>query len=160
MADYFTQFSVMFPVGSSTNVEPALALFRELEEQLDRDEGTSIGFTAESVDEDPTALWLYSDGHGEPEHVITFAMQCGEAFGLTGRWGFCWALSCSRTRLDGFGGGAHVLDLATGDTIEWLDCEHWLTDQLSDQPAGPGSGQATEVATQPDESDPSHRRPA
>ena len=160
MADYFTQFSVMFPLGASTNVERALALFREMEDQLDRDEGTSIGFTAESVDEDPAALWLYSDGHGEPEHVIAFARQCGEAFGLTGRWGFCWALSCSRTRLDGFGGGAHVLDLATGETIEWLDCEHWLTGRLSDEPGGPSTSQPTELATGSDESDPSYRRPA
>ena len=99
-------------------MEPALALFREMEEQLDRDEGTSIGFTAESVDEDSTALWLYSDGHGEPEHVIALAEQCGEAFGLAGRWGFCWALSCSRARLDGLGGGAQTLDLATGKTID------------------------------------------
>ena len=160
MADYFTQFSVMFPVGGNTNVEAALALYREFEEQLDRDDGTSIGFTAEAVEDDPASLWLYSDGHGEPEHVIAFAKQCGEAFGLSGRWGFCWALSCSRTRLDGFGGGAHVLDLATGDTISWLDCEHWLAGQLFDLPGEPGLTQVAEVATGADESDSSHRRQA
>lgn len=126
MANYFTQFSLMSPVEKPETVEPALEIYRQLEKELDRDESASIAFIAESSDDEPAALWLHSDADGEPEHVIASAKRCGQAFGLTGRWGFCWGLSCSRARLDGFGGGAYVLDLATGDTIDWLDCEHWL----------------------------------
>lgn len=69
-------------------------------------------------------LCLYSKEDGEPEHVITFVKRCVAAFTFTGRWGFQRALTCSRPRPDGFGGGAHVLDLATRMTIDWLDCEH------------------------------------
>ena len=138
MADYFTQFSVMFPVGAVENVEPALALYRQLEEELDRDEGATIGFNAvPDPARDPHALWISSDCEGDPEHVIVFAKRCGEAFGLTGRWGFRWSLTCSRPLLNGHGGGAHVLDLATGDTIDWMDCEHWLASQLADDAQAP-----------------------
>ncbi len=107
-------------------------------DDLGRDEEVSIGFSAALTPEvDPTALWLSAEEDGNPEHVIAFVQRCGEAFGLTGRWGFRWALTCSRMRLDGWGGGAHVLDLATGETVEWLDCEDWLAERLSETPAVP-----------------------
>jgi hypothetical protein len=38
---------------------------------------------------------------------------------------------CSQPRLDGFGGGAHVLDLATGETVAWTSTNDWLTSVLS-----------------------------
>lgn len=138
MADYFTRFSVMLPLGSAERIAPALAIYRKLAEDMDRDEEAAIGFEAAAPPEvDPAALWLSAEEDGNPEHVITFVRLCGQAFGLTGRWGFRWALTCSRMRLDGWGGGAHVLDLATGETVEWLDCEDWLAKRLTEAPAAP-----------------------
>ncbi|WP_207102836.1 hypothetical protein [Paracoccus shandongensis] len=29
--------------------------------------------------------------------------------------------------LDGFGGGGHVLDLATGETVDWISTDAWLS---------------------------------
>ena len=52
------------------------------------------------------------------------------AFDLTGRWGFIWALTCSKPRLDGFGGGAQLIDLGERRSLAWLDCEHWLASNL------------------------------
>ena len=132
MANYYTHFSVMLPLGSPERIGPALAIYRKLAEDLDREDGAGIGFTATAAPEvDPAALWLSTEEDGNPEHVIAFAQLCGATFRLTGRWGFRWALTCSRMRLDGWGGGAHVLDLATGETVEWLDCEHWLAERLA-----------------------------
>ena len=132
MADYYTQFSCLLDLGSPDNVAPALALYRELEEALDRDEGAAIGFLAIAASDRPGALWISDDaGHGDPEHVIAFALRCAEAFGLTGRWGFVWALTCSKPRLDGFGGGAQVLDLGRRESLAWTDCDHWLGLQLA-----------------------------
>lgn len=68
--------------------------------------------------------------YGEPEHVIDFVLRCAEAFDLSGRWGFTWALTCSKPRLDGFGGGAQLIDLGERRSIAWLDCEHWLAGSL------------------------------
>ena len=136
MANYYTQFSVMLPLGSADRIAPALGIYAKLAEDLDRDEEASIGFEAAASPEvDPAGLWLSAEEDGNPEHVIAFVRLCGEAFGLTGRWGFRWALTCSRMCLDGWGGGAHVLDLATGETIEWLDCEDWLATRLAETPA-------------------------
>lgn len=43
-----------------------------------------------------------------------------------------YANTCSQPRLDGFGGGAHVLDLATGKTIAWTYTDGWLAEMLDE----------------------------
>ena len=68
---------------------------------------------------------------GVPERLIQFVKRCAAEFGLTGRWGFQYANTCSRPRVDGFGGGAHVLDLATGETVDWIYTDGWLDQTLS-----------------------------
>lgn len=68
-----------------------------------------------------------------------FVLRCAEAFDLTGRWGFAWALTCSKPRIDGFGGGAQLIDLGARKSIAWTDCEHWLACGLAgegDESAG------------------------
>ena len=52
------------------------------------------------------------------------------AFALSGRWGFQFALTCSKPRVGAFGGGAHLLDLATGETLAWTSTDRWLADHL------------------------------
>lgn len=135
MADYFTHFSCLLEVGAG-NIEAALAIHAEMAAALEAEDGVSIGFAAEPSFGRPSALWLHDDDWGEPEHVMAFALRCAEAFDLKGRWGFCWALTCSRGRLDGFGGGAQVLDLGRRKSLAWIDCSQWLADQLAeDRPA-------------------------
>ena len=130
MADYFTQFSCTFDLGSSENAMAALALLDELRDNPADDE-PPFGFDAVVDPTSPGVLWLCDgDGHGDPEHVIAFVLACAEAFDLTGRWGFAWALTCSKPRLDGFGGGAQLLDLGARKSLAWLDCDHWLQGAL------------------------------
>ena len=73
---------------------------------------------------------VYTDG-GDPERLIQFVKRCAVEFGLTGRWGFQYANTCSKPRLDGFGGGAHVLDLATGETVDWIYTDGWLAETIA-----------------------------
>lgn len=142
MADYFTHFSWMFDVGSADNAAHAGAIRRRQADELDAAEGCGLGFEIEiDAANGPGALWISSDGHGEPEHVIAFVLACAEAFGLTGRWGFSWALTCSKPRLDGFGGGAQVLDLGARKSLAWTNCDHWLIAMI-----GPATDPAEGVA--------------
>ena len=132
MADYFTQFSCIFDVGSAENAARADAIRGELAAELDRDEGASLGFAME-VDHEhgPGALWISSDEYGEPEHVMRFVLRCAEAFNLSGVWGFTWGLSASKPRLDAFGGGAQVLDLGERKSLEWVDCSTWVMERTA-----------------------------
>jgi hypothetical protein len=130
MADYFTHFSGQLEVGAA-NIEPALALYAQMARDLEADDGLSIGFAAEPSLSAPACLWLHDEDHGEPEYVIAFVLRCAEVFDLKGRWGFCWALTCSRPRLDAFGGGAQILDLGARKSLAWTDCSRWLAHQLA-----------------------------
>jgi hypothetical protein len=95
---------------------------------LDHEEGACPGFEMQAAPESgPGVLWIYSDDCGEPDHVIRFVLLCAEAFDLQGVWAFRWALTCSRPRLDAFGGGAHVIDLGKRATVADLDCAAWVS---------------------------------
>ena len=78
-----------------------------------------------------TALWIRDEVTGDPQQVILFVLRCAETFGLTGRWGFQWANTCSRPRVSAFSGGAYMLDLATRETIAWTDTNGWLARTLA-----------------------------
>jgi len=137
MANYYTKVSVLFPVGSAENVAPALTLYQQFTDELEEADGY-IGFHAKADDLPDTAdLWLHADENADIENIIAFALQCAEAFDLKGLWGFRWCLTCSKARLDGYGGGAQLLDLGARRSLSWIDTEHWLGDQIArlEQPA-------------------------
>ena len=140
MADYFCQFSCMLDVGTAENAVRAIEIQRQQAVTQFDEDGSDLGFDVQHDPETgPGALWIRSDEYGEPEHVIAFVLACAEAFELTGRWGFAWALTCSKPRLDGFGGGAQVIDLGAHKGVGWIDCEHWLLgalDPVSDAETG------------------------
>ena len=86
------------------------------------------GFELSVIPEDGASqLWIRDDGYGDPEQVIRFVKLCAAEFNLTGLWGFQYSNTCSRPRVDAFGGGAHVLDLATGETVDWISTDGWLS---------------------------------
>ena len=132
MADFFTHFSCVLDVGTPDNAARALDLYNALMEENAQEEPPSDAFLLSIQPEHGgTVLWIRDDVTGDPQTVITFVLRCAEAFDLKGRWGFQWANTCSRPRIDAFGGGAHVLDLATRETITWTDTSGWLARILS-----------------------------
>ena len=151
MANYFTHFSCLLPVGSATNMQTALALYQDqVNERAKADE--IVGFAAEpsnpTVNANESAVWLYSEENGEPEDVIAYVLRCAEALNLTAIWGFRWCLSCSRPRLDGYGGGAQILDLGSRKTLDWIDLDNWLNEQADAyQLARQGATTATNAVT-------------
>ncbi|MGC8732291.1 MAG: hypothetical protein ACP5RC_08540, partial [Halothiobacillaceae bacterium] len=110
MADYFTHFSCLLDVGSPENAARALDLYANTPEDED-DLRLSDGFDLSIQSEGGSELWIHDDFSGDPERVIAFVLLCAEQFGLKGLWGFEYANTCSKPRLDAFGGGAHVIDL-------------------------------------------------
>ena len=70
-------------------------------------------------------------GHGDVEAVIRFVLRLADDLDLTGLWGFQYALTCSRPRLDAFGGGAHAIDLGARKSIGWSSTQEWLVAALN-----------------------------
>ena len=131
MADYFTSFSCLLDVGAPENAACAMALYKTLSEEDALDPRLCEGFLLSIRSEDSAILWIRDVGGGDPESVVRFVKRCAAEFHLSGRWGFQYADSCSKPRLDGFGGGAHVLDLANGETIAWTCTQSWLASVLA-----------------------------
>jgi hypothetical protein len=130
MSDYFTHFSCLLDVGTPDNAARALDLYNMLSAEGASEDPPSEGFLLSIQPEHGgTALWMRHDVSGDPERLIQFVKRCAAAFGLTGRWGFQYS-TCSKPRLDSFGGGAHVLDLATGETVAWIYTDGWLASVL------------------------------
>ncbi len=129
MADYFTKFSCLLPVGPG-NAKAALALYEQMQAELDAD-GMEIGFEAQQNDPDDGTLWLWDgDGSGDVENVRSFAFRAAASFDLAGLWNFHWALTCSKARPGSFGGGAQLLDLGRRGSLGWVDCQHWLEQRI------------------------------
>jgi hypothetical protein len=132
MADYFTHFSCVLDVGTPDNAAEALDLYNQFHDEGQSEDPPSDGFLISIQPEHGgTKLWMRDDTTGDPERLIQFVKRCAAQFSLTGRWGFQYANTCSRPRLEAFGGGAHVLDLGTGETIAWTYTNGWLADQLA-----------------------------
>ena len=132
MADYFTHFSCLLDVGTPENAARAFDLYNRLSKDGASEEPPSEGFLLSIQPEHGgSQLWMRDDVTGDPERLIHFVKRCAAEFGLKGRWGFQYANTCSKPRLDGFGGGAHVLDLATGETVDWIYTNGWLAETIS-----------------------------
>jgi hypothetical protein len=129
MADYFTHFSCILDVATPENAVRALELYKDTPADDDRF-SLSDGFRLSLNGESGSQLWIYDDPTGDPERVIQFVLLCAEQFNLKGLWGFDWSHTCSRPRLDSFGGGAHVIDLGARKSIGWVNTNNWLATAL------------------------------
>jgi hypothetical protein len=134
VADYFTHFSCVLDVGTPEKAVAALDLVLRLRaEEEGADDPTFSGF-ALSLQDGPgsSVLWFHDDdGQGDVEGAIRFVLRLAEELGLTGLWGFDYSHSCSRPRLEAFGGGAHVIDLGARKSIGWISTHEWLTAALN-----------------------------
>jgi hypothetical protein len=125
MADYFTHFSCLLDVGTPENAARALDLYDNTPEDEDGFR-FSDGFNLSIQSEGDSELWIHDDCSGDPEWVIAFVLLCAEEFDLKGLWGFEYANTCSKPRLDAFGGGAHVIDLGARKSVGWTSTNEWL----------------------------------
>lgn len=131
MANYFTRFSCVLDVGTPANAVRAFELRAKLAADIAEGESRDIGFILSiPPEEGGSVLWMRDDETGEPVHVIRFVLLCAETFDLKGLWGFQWADTCSKPRLDAYGGGAHVIDLAKRVSLRRTNTGEWLRSVL------------------------------
>ena len=133
MADYYTHFSCLLDVGTVEDARAAHRLYARLrQEDADRDEPLCSGFelTLQEGD-DAQHLWIRDDVSGDVEQVVGFVLRLAKEFDLKGLWGFDYANTCSRPRIDAFGGGAHVIDLSSRKSIGWTSTHEWLAAALN-----------------------------
>lgn len=137
MADYYTEFSFAIPdltddettwlkaaaiwldAAINTEDDEHVPPMPELEGVLeDRECGTSF---AMEVDDD--GLWIHSDESGDVDEVARFCQAFLRKFRPDEHVAFEWANTCSKPRLDAFGGGAMIV---TAEAIESMSTGEWV----------------------------------
>lgn len=115
MADYYTQgsFVVEIPKGAE---EKARAIVDRVKEEF----GEYVGYEYDFGDDfEEGGLWVYSDTSFDPEHVAVLVRALVEELELPGTIIVQWANSCSKPRVDAFGGGAFAIK--RGYETIWID---------------------------------------
>jgi len=85
--------------------------------ELDCDDDT-LGFDWQ-VDND---LWIYGELSGNPDHVAAFVQMFLKKFRPEDAFAMSWSTTCSKMRIDEFGGGAIFV---TADKVEWMNAWTW-----------------------------------
>lgn len=132
MADYFTHFCCALDAGTPEKAAQALDLHARLRAEDEASGDLEHGGFALALQDGPgsSVLWFHDDGQGDVEGLIAFVLRLASEIDLTGLWGFSYALTCSRPRLEAFGGGAHVIDLGARKSIGWVSTHEWLAAAL------------------------------
>lgn len=125
MANNYTTASFLMPVGTPDNAEKAMEIFDNFE-----GEEYGPGFECSIDDNDQTCLWIRSDEFIDVDSFANYAIEVGRALKLKGKFGFSWAETCSKLRLDEFGGGACIIDWGKG-TRKFITTWGWLNDNMT-----------------------------
>ncbi|MBN9241244.1 MAG: hypothetical protein J0I98_00455 [Mesorhizobium sp.] len=108
MTDFLTRFSCLLDVGTAANAALAFDIYSALIAENAREDPPAEAFLLSLTPQHgPARLWLRDPGSADQQLAI----------------------------VDGFSGGAHVLDLATGQTVEWISTGRWLVDRLTERGA-------------------------
>jgi hypothetical protein len=142
MADYYTNFSLVFNLPSAAALKYALALEADVQ-RLKQDEAPIDGvpediqacasegdWSFETEADQSTGkwgLWLHSE-YGGIDAVCVFIQHLLQKFKPKGRVAFEWSNDCSKPRLDAFGGGAAIV---TADDIKSISTSQWIDQQLN-----------------------------
>lgn len=142
MADYYTELSVKifqkdvdFPLDDLYAILTAMDEndFNKLPEVYKNtfpknfdDDDYFEGMLGVKVINNLNFLWFYSDGNPNIELLVNAIQAVMEVHGSKSSVGFEWGYTCSKTRTDGFGGGAVFI---TRNSQDWLSTQGWLYDK-------------------------------
>jgi len=149
MADYFTQYSVQVEARSVEEFAWFTArceeMFGAAPEEWSETAPWAADLAREILGLDPEDLcgnpeykmeeprelykfgsvWFHEDTSGSPIIVALLMVYYLRTFHPKGCFSIIWADTCSKPRLDGFGGGAHFV---TADGIQSMSVYDWVAD--------------------------------
>lgn len=132
MANNYTLFSYLLPLTPDQIIYTSSLLARMENYDPDQDDL----FIADLLNENETVdfkhhaeegrYWFHADESGDPEQLALLIHHLITTFDLP-PFGFQWAHTCSKPRIDEFGGGAVWI---TKKGFEWLSTDSWLYEKL------------------------------
>ena len=120
MADYGTQWSALIPFDTVAERD---WLMDELTKELSEYDGTPACWGPQV--QDNNTIWVWDDGWtgGNIDRLLEVVAAYQKEFGRNAMWTLEWSHTCSKPRLDAFGGGAAVIykgEIERISTMEWV----------------------------------------
>lgn len=100
MADYYTQTSVILPLTNEQTTK-AFEIISNYDKDLEK-EGDCLTFGFEKQSD---GIWFHGDVI-DTDHLVNVIQFILNELNIKEKFCFSWAHSCSKPRLDSFGGGA------------------------------------------------------
>jgi hypothetical protein len=127
MADYYDQFSEMIQCETVEQANWLLARLRAAEE--DDEFGPICESDQKHEESEPNQVWIYSEMNCDMERLADLLCEFQKHFGLQEPIVISWAATCSKPRLDGFGGGAVCI---VGGEATWFNARR-MADELAEK---------------------------
>ena len=107
-------------------LEQAILIVERVTEELENGEDGCVGFEADFEGDD---LWIRDDGENiNTDHVVTLAQELLDELEIDAPFVFSWAFTCSKPRVDEFGGGACAV--RRGKDPIWVDARDKVEQEL------------------------------
>ncbi len=140
MANNYTQFSFVVPLEGSQQAD----WWQSVKDLTYNDDYTpekwaALGFYDEGrmpeyafcsidVEDDGSSVWLWTDESGDCDTTAEVVRLFLEHFSLDSLVAFEVAFSCSKPRVDEFGGCAYAI---TKDSVKGFGTSQWILDQMT-----------------------------
>jgi hypothetical protein len=135
MADYYMSYSAQIEGLTDEEHRWIDSRINEIEDAGDEDAVCGLG-EVEVVD---GVLWFHGEEHGDPRAVAEFARDFLKRFRPRDSFALEYARTCSRPRLDSFGGGAVFV---TAEGIECVETAAWVAERRREHEARRGVADA------------------
>jgi hypothetical protein len=125
MANNYCQSSSILPVPKG-KLDKAREIVKRVIQELEDGEDDYCGCLVDVVDE---GVWFHTDESINTDHVEIIARQLIDELKLDTPFFCSWAYTCSKPRIDEFGGGAFVIK--RGYMTHWVDARHIAQQQAA-----------------------------
>ena len=88
---------------SPEQIEPARTIIKQIEDDIDNEDDA---FLEVDITIETDGIWFYAEESINPDQVARFAQALLDGLEIDKPFIFSWAYTCSKPRLDEFGGGA------------------------------------------------------
>ena len=126
MANNYTQSSSQLAIPKDKH-DQAQAIIDKFMKQFEDDEDVYCGIQVELESE---GVWIYGEESFEPDQAAELVQLLLDELEIKEAFIFSWAYTCSKMRLDEFGGGACLV--RPGQPYEMIDAVNHMQSLLAD----------------------------
>ena len=117
MANNYCEGSSFLKVPED-KIEKVQAIIDRVVDEMENDENGD-GYCGCQAELEKTGVWFHGDESINVEHAEIIARALVEELELDGKFTCSWAYTCSKPRIDEFGGGAFCIE--RGKDTRWVD---------------------------------------